>query len=191
MPGSDATHSSVTSMGLSWQEGSSPSLGDTGHSVSLGDSDDVDDLAFFEEIVDLDLLFEHGLGVVDLLGDVGSSVDLDFHDVGLLGVEVLEEVWLGVHDHSNDGAVSLHALELDVGLFVVEVLDVLGESLLLGSVPVLVESSFERLVKRVSPDSGESSESSGGLDVPNNTDNLDGRGFDDGDSLNDFLLVDP
>ena len=41
----------------------------------------------------------------------------------------------------------------------------------------------------LSPDSGEGTQAAGSLDVADNTDHNHGRGLDDGDSLNDLLLV--
>jgi hypothetical protein len=74
-------------------------------------------------------------------------------------------------------------------LLVIPLLGVLGESLLLGVHPVLVQSSLEFSGQLLSPDGGQSSETSGGFNVSNNTDNDDGGGFEDGDGFNDFLLV--
>jgi len=66
---------------------------------------------------------------------------------------------------------------------------VLGEGLLLGVLPVLIESSDGVFVQLVGPDGGQGSETSWGFDVSDDSDNDHGWGFDDGDSLNDFLLV--
>jgi len=55
--------------------------------------------------------------------------------------------------------------------------------------PVLVETTKSILGKLASPYSGKSSQSSGGLDVPDNTHNDEGWGFDDGYGFNGFLLM--
>lgn len=55
--------------------------------------------------------------------------------------------------------------------------------------PVLVEATLDVLVKEVGPGRGEGTETTGSLDVSNNTDGNHGRGLEDGDSLNDLLVV--
>lgn len=99
---------------------------------------------------------------------------------------------LGVGEDSNDRAVLLDSLKLsgDGGTRVLLVLlGVLGEGLLLGSVPVLVESPLELVRKVLGPNGGERSETSGGLDVTDNTNDDHGRGLDNGDSLDNLSLV--
>lgn len=188
MPGSDTSDLSDTSVGLLLQKLGSPSLGDSVESVSLGDTDNVDDLLSGEDIVDLDVLLEPLLGVGDLVGD-GSTVDLDFNNGGLLGVEGTDQVWLGVDDESDDSAVLDQSVDLGLEVLVVELLDILAESLLLGRVPVLVEPSLEALGELGRPDGGQSSESLWGVDVTNDTDSLDWWGLDDGDGLDDLNWV--
>lgn len=81
---------------------------------------------------------------------------------------------LGVGKNTDDGAVLLDALELagDGGAAVLGVLlGVLGESLLLGLVPVLVEAALELIGKMLSPDGGEGSETTWSLNVANKTNN--------------------
>ena len=101
MPGTDTSDLSVTSVGLFLKMSDAPSLDDTGESLTLSNTDDVDDFVLSEDVVDADLLFEVGVGEVDLFSDGLSTVDLDFEDVVLLLSEVLEEVVLGVHDGSH------------------------------------------------------------------------------------------
>lgn len=74
-------------------------------------------------------------------------------------------------------------------LFIRPFLGILGEGLLLGVHPVFIESSLELSAQMLSPDGGQSSETSGGFDVTNNTGNNDGGSFEDGTSFNSFLLV--
>lgn len=82
----------------------------------------------------------------------GTTIDLDFEDVILLLTEV-ELVHLGVDNHADDCAVLLDTVEL--GLNVVGVLRylllVLGESLLLGVQPILIETTEGILGELVSP----------------------------------------
>lgn len=101
MPGTDTSDLSVTSVGLLLKMSDAPSLDDTGESLTLSNTDDVDDFVLSEDVVDADLLFEVGVGEVDLFSDGLSTVDLDFEDVVLLLSKVLEEVVLGVHDGSH------------------------------------------------------------------------------------------
>jgi hypothetical protein len=180
MPASNTTDSSETSVGLSWQSLGSPSGGGTFESLTLGDTDNVEHFVLLEDLADSDFLFELGLGEIDFFSDVLASVDLDFEDVGLLLSEV-EVIELGVGDDSDDLArklaetppqvpVFLDSIQLSGdGLFIFPLLGVLGESLLLGVNPVLVESSLEFSGQVLSPDGGQSSETSGGFNVSDDT----------------------
>jgi len=100
MPGSNATNSSVTSMGLLLQVLNTVSLDDSGGSVTSGDTDNVDHFVLVEDGISSDFLFEKAVGEVDFLGGV-SSVNLDFDDVVLLLSEV-EELHLGGGNNSDD-----------------------------------------------------------------------------------------
>lgn len=141
-----------------------------------------------EDFINSDFLFEVLSGEVDLLGN-GASVDLDFEDVSLLLSEV-KEIELGVSDDSDDLAVFLDSIQLSSdGLFVFPLLGILGEGLLLGVNPVLIESSLEFSGQVLGPDGGEGSETSGGFNISDDTSDNDGRSFEDGDGLDDFLLV--
>lgn len=191
MPGSDTSDLPVTSVGLLLQMSHTPSLDDTGESLTLGNSDHVQDLVLSEDIVDPDLLLEVGVGEVDLLADGLATVDLDFEDVVLLLSQVLQQVVLGVHDGSHTGAVLLDSVQLHF-----HSLGVLGgfglvvaEGFSLGANPVLVEPSKRALVEVVGPNGGEGSESTGGLNVADETDDLKRRGLNDGDGFNLLLLV--
>ena len=75
------------------------------------------------------------------------------------------------------------------GLFVTPLLAILGEGLLLGVHPVFIESSLELDGQVLSPDGGQSSKSSWGLNVTNDTANNNWWGFKDCACFNDFLLV--
>jgi len=130
------------------------------------------------------------LGEVDLVGD-GSTIDLDLHEMGLLLLE-----WclanLRVGENTDDSAVLLDTLELmsDGGTVVVGMLlGVLGESLLLGSVPVLVESALDLIAEMLGPDGCEGAETAGGFDVTDDTDSNHWWGLNDGDGLDNLTLV--
>lgn len=105
--------------------------------MTLGDTNDVNALVLLENGANLNGLFEMGPGEVNLVGD-GTTVDLDFHKVGLLLLQTsLGD--LSVGEDSDNSAVLLDSLELS-GNGSTRVLRVLlgvpGEGLLLGSVPV-------------------------------------------------------
>lgn len=189
MPSSDTSDFSVTSVGLLLEMSGSPSVHDTLESVTLSDTDDIDNLVLSEHVVDSDLLLEETVGEVDLISGSLSTVDLDFEDVVLLLSEV-GEVVLGVGNGSHDGGVLFDSVELDFNFLGVLGLSLIArEGFLLGLNPVLVEPAEGSLVEVVGPDSGESSESSGGLDVSDQSDDLERRGLNDGDGFNLLLLV--
>jgi len=104
MPGSDTTDLSETSMSLSWQLSDTISLGDAGVSLTLGDTDDIENFTLGEDLIGLDLLLEESFAEINLFLD-GSTVDLDFHNMGLLGSEVLLKMDLSVADGSDGCAV--------------------------------------------------------------------------------------
>lgn len=68
-------------------------------------------------------------------------------------------------------------------------LGVPGEGLLLGSVPVLVESPLNLVTEVLSPNSGQRPQASRSLNVTDGTDNDHRRGLNNGNGLNNFPLV--
>lgn len=187
MPKDKTTHTTVR---LPGQLLDTPPVGDTLVTVTLGNTDGVDDLVLLEHAGDADLLLEVGAGKLDLVSD-GTAVDLDLHEVGLLLLEAgLGQ--LGVGEDSDNGAVLLDALELaGDGLAVVlgVLLGVTGERLSLRDVPVLVEAALELVGEVLGPDGGQSAEAAGSLDVADNTDDDHGGSLDDGNGLDDLALV--
>ena len=189
VPRSDTSNLSETTVGLTGKTGDSPTGGDTFVSLTLGNSDNINVLVLGEDRVDSDFLLEKGLGKINLGGSI-SSIDLDLHDVGLLQSEV-ELLNLGVSDNTNNSAELLDALQLGFNVLgsILVLLGVLGVSLFLGVVPVLVASALEFFTQVLSENSGESAKTVGGLDVSDNTNNDHGRGLNDGNGVDDFLLV--
>eukprot|EP00047_Mylnosiga_fluctuans_P001240 m.219486 g.219486 ORF g.219486 m.219486 type:complete len:414 (-) comp10174_c0_seq1:18-1259(-) len=191
MPRANAGHLAQTLVGLAGQLADTPTVGDTLETVTLGDTDDVDLLVLLEDSRDANLLLEVLLDPVDLLLD-GAAVDLDLGQVGLLGAEG-QLVHLSVGEDADDLAVLDNAvqllLELLLALLGGQVLGVLGESLLLGGNPVLVEAALEGVRQVLSPDGGEGAETTGGLDVADQANNDERGSLDDGDGLDDLLLV--
>ena len=190
MPGSDTSDFSVTSVRFLLKMANTPSVHDTLESVSLGNSENVNDFVLSEDVVDADLLLEEILGEADLITGGFTTVDLHLEDVVLLLSQVAHKVVLSVHDSSHHSGVFADAVQLDVNFGLVLGLSlVLGEGFLLGLNPVLVEAAESSLVEMAGPNGSQGSQASGSLDVANKTDNLQGRGLDDGNGFNFLLLV--
>lgn len=168
MPGTNTSDLSETLVSLSRKLLGSPSAGNTGETVTFGNSNDINHLILLEDGADLNWLLEETVGELNLVGDA-TSVDLDFHQMGLLLLEgSLAD--LGVGEDTDDGAVLLDALEFtgDGGSRALGVLlGVLGESLLLASVPVLVESALYLITQVLCPNGSKGSETSRSFDVTN------------------------
>ena len=191
MPGTDATDLSVTSMSLLHELLAAVSGNDTSGSVTFGNTDAIDALIVVEDLTYGNLLLEVLVGPVDLVSD-GSTVELDFENVSLVLSET-ELADLSGTDDSNAAAELGNSLKvsLDGALAVVSLLEsvsVLGESLLLGVHPVLVHSALDIIVEVLGPDSGDSSLSTGCLDVSNHTDDLHWWALNDRDGVNNIFL---
>ncbi len=121
-----------------------------------------------------------------------ASPYLDLHQVRLLLAQV-KLVDLGVSQDTDNLAVLHNALELLLHLLLAslggQVLGILGEGFLLGGNPVLVEATAHSLAQVLSPHGGQGAETTGSLDVADDADNNHGGSLDDGDSLDDLLLV--
>jgi len=186
MPGPDTTDFSQTSMGLSWELSDTPSLGDTGETFTLGNTNNIKNFTILENLVDFQFFLEVSFNKIDFVSS-GAAVNLDFHQVSFFGSQIFLEMDLGVAKGSDGGAEFFDSVFV-VGL-VVFLGNVFGESLLLRSVPVFVHSSLELVGKFRSPNGGESSEPFDGFNVTDETDNFEWWGFDDGHGLDDFFLV--
>lgn len=190
VPGTDTGDLTETTVGLPGKLLGAPTSSNTLVTVTLGNGDDVNGLVLLEDRLDVNGLLEVLLGEVNLVRD-GATVDLDLHQVRLLLLEA-SLADLGVGKDTDDRAVLLDALELTGDRLTVVLgvlLGVLGEGLLLRAVPVLVESALELVRKVLSPDGGERAETTGSLDVADNTDGNHGGSLDDSNSLDDLLLV--
>jgi len=189
MPRTNTGDLSKTSMRLSRQLLSAPTAGHTLSSVTLGDTNGVKVVVLCEHVTDTDLLLKEASSKVDL-GSTVATVDLELDNMGLLLFE-RQKFHLGVSDKSYNFAVLFDLAEGSLlALFVVgPFLLVLGESLLLGLTPVLVESSLGLVGDVLGPDGLEGSEASWGLDVADDTDADHWRGLDDGDWLDDLFFV--
>ena len=188
MPRTDTSDLSLASVSLTSENSYSPSLNHTSVTMTLGDTNHVNHLILSEDGRDRNLLLEKLGAEINFIRN-RSSVDLDLDDLSLLLTD-LSLGHLSVHNGSDDLAVLLSSSDLSRHLVVVGVsLGVLGEGLLLRLVPVLVETSAALITEVLSPNRGQSSETLGSLGVTDETDAHHGRGFKDGDSLSDFLLV--
>merc|ERR1719330_775031 len=191
MPCTDTSYLPQTLVGLPGQLLCVPPACHTLESVTLGNSNDVDHLILGKDSAYGNLLLEVVPGKVDLISD-RSSVELNLHDVGLL-LPASENLHLGVHDHTDGGAVLLHLVEILLNLLLAKIISPLrarlGESLLLGLRPVLVEPPLAFLADVLSPDSLQGPHAARSLDVADDADSDHGRGFDDGDGFNHLLLV--
>ena len=191
MPGTDTGDLAETSMSLTVETRDAESLDDTAVALSAGDTDGINALGHLEDLTDLDLLLELGLSPVDLVSN-GATVNLDLHDVSLVLAEG-ELADLGGANNTHDAGVLLDALEvtlvvgLGVGVLVLAV-NVLAEGLLLGVHPVLVESALHISVQVLGEDSGEGAETTWGLNVADESNDLHGRGLDDGGRVDHILL---
>ena len=191
MPGADTGDLTETSMRLTGESGDAESLDDAAHTLTTGDTDGIDALGHLKDLTDADLLLELVLGPVDLLAD-GTTVNLDLHDVSLVLSEA-KLADLGGANDTDDGGVLLDSLEISGvvslgGLVLVLAVDVLGEGLLLGLHPVLVESALHIVVEVLGPDGGEGAHAAGGGDVADEADDLHGGALEHGDGVHNILL---
>mmetsp|Transcript_22310 Transcript_22310/g.37324 ORF Transcript_22310/g.37324 Transcript_22310/m.37324 type:complete len:243 (+) Transcript_22310:1574-2302(+) len=189
VPGSNACNFTKTSVGLSRQTGDSPTTDDTFVSVTTGSSTDIQDLPFTEHLGDIYFLLEQTTGKVNLRTSI-TTVNLNLHKVGHLLSE-LHLADLGVSQYTHNLAVLLDAIEL--GLNILRLLSgfhgILGERLLLGAVPVLVEAASHVIRQVIGPDSGQTTQSVGGGYVSHNSDHNHGWGFYNRYSLHRLSLM--
>jgi len=96
-----------------------------------------------------------------------------------------------VSEDSDDGGLSLQLGEFSSGELLVlgVLLGVLGEGFPLRLVPLLIKSSTDVVAQMSSPDASNSSKSTGGGCITDNSNDDHGRGLEDRDDFDDFLLV--
>jgi len=171
MPGTDTGNLSKTFVRLSWQLFRVPTAGDTLEPLAFCHSDCVDHFILTEYGINRNLFLKVFPSPVDFIFD-GAAVQLNLHDVCLL-LAMLHQFHLGMGDDTDNGAVLLDLAEIGFdGSLAVVVLPLLGVSLkclLLGSVPVLVESTLAILTQMLGKDRLELSWSTRGLNVPDDT----------------------
>ena len=191
MPCSDTGDLTQTSMRLAVQATDTESLDHTSHAFAAGDTNGVDTLALLEDLADANLLLQLAVGPVDLLRN-GATVDLHLHDVRLV-LPQGKLADLSGADDTHDLGVLLHSGEIarDVCLrlvvFVLAV-DVLGEGLLLGLVPVLVETALDVVIHVLGPNGVEGAQATRGWHIAHKTNDLHSGALNDGDGVYNILL---
>eukprot|EP00126_Sphaerothecum_destruens_P002308 Sdes_comp15744_c0_seq2m4788 len=191
MPSSNTSNLSQTLVGFPGQFLGAPTMSNTFESMTLGDTDDINHFRVIKNSFDWNLLLKVFDSKVDFISH-GTSVDLNLHNVSfLLGQLALTD--LSVTNSTNNRAVLFHARQFRINCFFAfstgPLLGVFGESFLLAGVPVFVKSSFTFITNVLSKHSGECSQSTRSLDVPNNSNTNHGRSLYNSDGLHNFLLV--
>merc|ERR1719199_1624982 len=147
--------------------------------MTTGRTNDVCHLVLRKDIAGFDLLLEKPCAEVNFLLN-SATIDLDLLDVGLL-LSNLHLADLCVADCTNHLTVFFRPLDLCshggirslAGL--APPLLVLGECLLLGLVPCLVESALDFFVQVTSPDRCQGTKTTGCFNVADEADNNHGR----------------
>jgi len=191
MPSADTSDLTKTLVRLTGQFLGVPTRGDTLESFALGDADDIDHFVFSENAIDGQLLFKVFASESHFVGHA-AAVKLDFDDVRLL-LTATQQLLLSVHDHTDNGAVLLDLSEILLDLFLAKIivpfLAGLGESLLLGFGPVLVEATLAFLADMFGPDSLQGTKTTRGFNVTDDTDADHRRRFDDRNGFDDLPFV--
>jgi len=192
MPSTDTGNLAQTLVRLARQLLGVPSGGDTFKAFALGDSDEINHLVLGKNILDGHGLFEKISGKVNLVG-YGSTIDLNLHDMGLF-LTLAQKLLLSVHDHSHDLAVFLNLGQVLFDFFfsglILPLHTGLGECLLLGLRPILIEATLAFFAQVLSPDRLQRPQATGSADISDNSNADHGGRFDNSNSLNDILFVD-
>jgi len=190
VPSTDTGDLAEASMGLAGEAGNTPTRNDASISVTTSSSTNIQAFSFAEHLGNVNFLLEKRAGEVNLGGNITATVNLDLKEVSNLLSE-LQLADLGVGQNTDNLAVLLDAIDFGfdiLGLFS-SLLGILGESLPLGSVPVLVESTTNVIRQVVGPNSSQGAKTIGGFDVANNSNNNHRGSLKNSDSFNGLLLV--
>mmetsp|Transcript_9882 Transcript_9882/g.15883 ORF Transcript_9882/g.15883 Transcript_9882/m.15883 type:complete len:331 (-) Transcript_9882:6-998(-) len=189
VPSTDTSNFAETTMGLTRKTGNTPSSYNTLVSLTLCDCNDVNHLILSEDAVDGKLLLKELLSEIDLLTCISTTVDLNLHEVSLL-LTKLAFFDLGVGENADHLAVFLHSLQLFLRVSIIVILARMGgEGLFLATVPVLVETTLNRISKKLSPYSGKGTKTTWGFNVTNNSYSYHRRCLEDGNRFYSLLLV--
>mmetsp|Transcript_4151 Transcript_4151/g.13499 ORF Transcript_4151/g.13499 Transcript_4151/m.13499 type:complete len:264 (-) Transcript_4151:43-834(-) len=190
MPRTDTSNLAKTTVSLARKARDTPTGDDASVTATAGSTEHIDHLVLGKDVAKGDGLLKLGPGPVNLGGDV-AAVDLNLHHVSLALTKVglLGNVRVG--NHANDGTVLLHAGNLVVNRHFTRriQLRVLGKRLLLGLVPVLVETTLKLVLQSLGPHGGEETQTVRCVNIPDNTNHVHLRYFNHGNSLDCLLLV--
>jgi hypothetical protein len=151
---------------------------------------DINGLTKGEDRINIDVLLEKALGKVNLFSN-RATIDLNLAKMSnLLSQLDLTDLGMGENTHNTTVLLDAVKLELNVLGLLRVFLGILGESLSLGTVPVLVESALHLIGQMLSPHSGESAKTMRSLNISHNTNDSHGGSLKDSDSLDTVLLVD-
>jgi len=202
VPCSNTSNLAQTLVSLARKTGNTPTADNAFETLTLGCTEHINHLVLAKHSVNLDFLLEKAVSEVDLLLDA-ATVDLDFQDVAFLLAKV-DKVHLSVREDTDVLAVLLHALQsffdgstltgllhelLLVLTLTVHFASVFLKRAFLAAGKVSVETTLDAFAHVLGPHSGQGAKSQWGCHVSNHANNNHGRSFHDGDSLNDFLLV--
>uniref|UniRef100_A0A6I8S1B3 Uncharacterized protein n=1 Tax=Xenopus tropicalis TaxID=8364 RepID=A0A6I8S1B3_XENTR len=154
--------------------------------LSFSDTNHINHFILPEHSCDCNLLLQFLTGPVDLLSYC-TSVHLNFHEVRFLLAQ-------GKQAHLEQAQVLFHAgkvlLQLLLALVILPFLAVLCECLLLGfPLPVLVKAPLAFITDVLSKDGLQTAQTTGSLDVANNTNYYHGRCFNHSNCFHNFFLI--
>jgi len=192
MPSSDTSHLPQALVSFTGQFLGMPTGSYTFESMTLCYANNINAFIHAEDITNRDLLLKVLPGKIDFVGNA-STIQLDLHNVSFL-LPAPQNLHLGMHDDSDNRAVLGDLLQVLVNLFLAQVIGPLrarlGEGLLLGLRPVLVETTLAFLSNVFSPDSLEGAHAAWGVDVTNNANTNNWRSLQNGDCLDNFFFID-
>lgn len=193
MPGTDTSDLTETLVSLAGEAASTPTLGDTLETLTLGDGEDIDELTLLEDGSHRDGLLEVAVSELDLLSSSLTTVDLDFHNVGLLLTNLdLTDLSVGNSAHHSGEVADASQIAINsllLGSLIIVLLGVLGEGLLLGAVPAAVETTQRFLSNVLGPHGRQSTQTTRSLNITHNTNHNHGGSLNHSHGLAHLLLV--
>lgn len=190
MPSTDASDLTKTLVGLAREHSGTPTGGNAFKPFTLGNGNGVDQFVLSKNTRNRDDFFKMRVGPINLVSNC-AAIDLDFHNMGSLLTNV-NFADLGMRNNANDICIALDAFE-GIGNWSTAVssifLDIFGEGLVFGVIPVPIESAAHFLSKMFGPNSSNGFEALWGAHVANKTNDDHWGRFKDSDCLDDFPLV--
>merc|ERR1719221_1900104 len=193
VPRADTSDLPQSAMGLPHQTCDSPASDNSLNSLALGHSDAINHLVLRETVCDLDSLLKETPNEIHFLRN-RTSIHLDLFDVSPL-LPNLHFGDLGVADCPDTMAILLDAVELcchrlPILARLAPALLILGEGLLLGLVPVLVEPPLALLAQVSCPNTCKGAHATRSLDVSDEPHHHHRWSLKHSHRLADFLFVD-